>query len=770
MGRWTTEDQEEWLRQKIPAYNQAKASKATKPFFNGVYRDWFKSWPCASPTTAELEKARGSLITAQKDRRSKDEKRVRQWFYNHANLNQTTTVVQSRQPKPSTSSRPLIKVPGQPKLLQEWQAYQSMTYQTQWKSIVAEKYEDFTRKWKAANPGRKIEVSWFEFMTKFMKEKYEEVVADPENGAKVKAEVEAYRQEAKAKALKMMQSNTNEAKQLAIDKLPKYLMDLSQSLTDQTGWHVSIIIGGPMPRANRAIRSLSYHNGTMPSGKTLVNWDEDRYNDFVYYFDQYLLEAFPEDVREELALDKGDGESDSEEDEESAEDKGVARSADDIREEEGCKDEEKNDNRRKMSYEEERERNIQANKELMKSLGLHELRDELRDGAKKTTKPANATKSSAKSSELRRSTRIASSEANQTNNPEETGELSMQVDEPQTGESAMQVDEADTDSGIGGGDEKAKAGDGDDEAEVMGSGGDNNDEAEVMGDGGDEKDDAEVKGGNNNGEDNDSDAGDDKTGSGNVEDEDVIDKRFVAGDEVQIGKPHCSADPPANSEHLTPSHPAALSLSRHQNAARQDLSSVSPVKVKESAFKNCPDWLAPWLTYLRDASQEQDWQRLVAKIIDYEHKGAIKKQLSTTNRPQEVADWIKRHKHKKTEPMDVNSSIFGDQLKAWWTCLQPKWRQVPGPDGLLSRAVPSDEDWVSLARGGNNGIFLVVLALSWWIRSLDTSTPHGHDAWRMVDDVYWVLSCLQRLLQKEATTGKKRLAENSEPSSNTKRR
>lgn len=34
----------------------------------------------------------------------------------------------------------------------------------------------------------------------------------------------------------------------AIDKLPRTLLAVSESIVDQTGWNISILVGGPSPR------------------------------------------------------------------------------------------------------------------------------------------------------------------------------------------------------------------------------------------------------------------------------------------------------------------------------------------------------------------------------------------------------------------------------------------------------------------------------------------------------------------------------------------
>ncbi|KAF9039077.1 hypothetical protein BJ165DRAFT_1307795, partial [Panaeolus papilionaceus] len=83
-------------------------------------------------------------------------------------------------------------------------------------------------------------------------------------------------------------------------------------------------------------------------------------------------------------------------------------------------------------------------------------------------------------------------------------------------------------------------------------------------------------------------------------------------------------------------------------------------------------------------------------------------------RPEEVGIWVKRHKNKKTDAITVDTHAYAAQFNLWWRALQPEWR-CPGTDtAVLSRACPDHETWVSLLKGGNTGIHVILMALSWW--------------------------------------------------------
>lgn len=44
----------------------------------------------------------------------------------------------------------------------------------------------------------------------------------------------------------------------AIDKLPRSIASVAESLREQTGWCVTIMLGGPLPRDEGSITTLVY--------------------------------------------------------------------------------------------------------------------------------------------------------------------------------------------------------------------------------------------------------------------------------------------------------------------------------------------------------------------------------------------------------------------------------------------------------------------------------------------------------------------------------
>ena len=106
--------------------------------------------------------------------------------------------------------------------------------------------------------------------------------------------------------------------------------------------------------------------------------------------------------------------------------------------------------------------------------------------------------------------------------------------------------------------------------------------------------------------------------------------------------------------------------------------------------------------------------------------------MATKNRPQEITAWIKSKK--KDLVPSVKPEVYGKRLFAWWTLLQPSWR-IQG-DSLV-RLPPQGENWEGIRKGGTAGIYIVIMGLSWWIKS--QLMERDANAWTAVHDVSWVI-------------------------------
>ena len=109
------------------------------------------------------------------------------------------------------------------------------------------------------------------------------------------------------------------------------------------------------------------------------------------------------------------------------------------------------------------------------------------------------------------------------------------------------------------------------------------------------------------------------------------------------------------------------------------------------------------------------------------------KHLPTKLRPVEIHNWIKSKK--KDYIPSVIASRYGPSLMKWWRGLQPSWRDQG--ENILSRDMPTGENWSLLKKGGKAGIYTVVIGLSWWIQS--QGMQRDTESWIILNDLTWVL-------------------------------
>jgi hypothetical protein len=53
--KWTTTNQEEWLKSRLAGFSDAQANKTTtKEFFPTIFKEWRSAWPTPDPTPEEI--------------------------------------------------------------------------------------------------------------------------------------------------------------------------------------------------------------------------------------------------------------------------------------------------------------------------------------------------------------------------------------------------------------------------------------------------------------------------------------------------------------------------------------------------------------------------------------------------------------------------------------------------------------------------------------------------------------------------------------------
>jgi len=82
----------------------------------------------------------------------------------------------------------------------------------------------------------------------------------------------------------------------------------------------------------------------------------------------------------------------------------------------------------------------------------------------------------------------------------------------------------------------------------------------------------------------------------------------------------------------------------------------------------------------------------------------------------------------------------------WWTSLQPDWRNTGS--WPLPRSPSADGSWDELLVGGKDGLFIVVMSLSWWIVECAKGEGESEESEleEALADISWVLSNLVSVL------------------------
>lgn len=156
---------------------------------------------------------------------------------------------------------------GQLKVQQEWQVYQTMTYETKWKTIIDDEWETYKKNWEKENPDTKLPQGRFAFMNSFLREKYENETEEVKKSVRVRRAAMKTELDAESKQKEGYQrwldwiylsETATHAFLSAIDKLPRTLAVMGESIRKQTGWYVTFLVGGPEPRQNGKIMTYMY--------------------------------------------------------------------------------------------------------------------------------------------------------------------------------------------------------------------------------------------------------------------------------------------------------------------------------------------------------------------------------------------------------------------------------------------------------------------------------------------------------------------------------
>ena len=117
------------------------------------------------------------------------------------------------------------------------------------------------------------------------------------------------------------------------------------------------------------------------------------------------------------------------------------------------------------------------------------------------------------------------------------------------------------------------------------------------------------------------------------------------------------------------------------------------------------------------------------------HRQSVRTALPSKNRPIEVAQYMK-YARNFSRGYEVDAKKFGANVINWWRTIQPTTRKAWPPS---YEPLPEDFSFDYFNRAGPNGVFLIILCLSWWANALTADVDHVNFR-LVVHDVRWVLN------------------------------
>ncbi|EIN11589.1 hypothetical protein PUNSTDRAFT_131749 [Punctularia strigosozonata HHB-11173 SS5] len=261
-----TDAEEEWMESHMDDYRDNSSQRNLDDWFLTLAPLWFASFP-EPPTAQELASCGGNLGEAMAhpdcvQRHSSRMDQVRNWFGNNCRVRASGPAIAGlARPVRSRILQPQQK-PKKPQLYQAW-IHVALSH--------PETRAVFDAAWEAAKKSGWSKKNSLKFQRQFAEERI------PTTDADTMRAVNEYHNSGyllKNQALISFDDNAEEAryqqalaKQEALNNLPFTLMKMADSWSLETGWHISIIAGGPLPTLGGKIRTLYYGSGKNRQGK-----------------------------------------------------------------------------------------------------------------------------------------------------------------------------------------------------------------------------------------------------------------------------------------------------------------------------------------------------------------------------------------------------------------------------------------------------------------------------------------------------------------------
>ncbi|KDR77387.1 hypothetical protein GALMADRAFT_1326101 [Galerina marginata CBS 339.88] len=697
---WTTPEQKEWLESRKSGFIEAKQKgmAALREYCVGVFKEFREQWPVQPTTNLEIAEA-GSAELATKKKRERYDQRVREWFHNNTRSLSSDTAVRGG----------ILKIKAKPKMLQDWQAYHALTYDTKWKPYVDQEWENYKKDWKAEHPTEKPAKKRFTIMVEFMKDKFKNETEE------MKKKCEEYRIARKSESPLPTDSamEANIAYQNAIDKLPHTLATIGSSIMEQTGWQITILAGGPAPDQDGMIMTYLSHTGKTKAGDNYEKFlGKNEYEEKLLSFERFLQASFSAEDCAARSLVKD--EEDEADDKQLSPGNDVGGDKVEKRDEQSrVEDREETERPKQCEYLENKKKNQAELRRLLAEVKeQYPLADDpiagRSEGVNGRKRPASTMKKGSDNRINKDSSELSTPDSVTT--PADAIDLPQPADgnnaetspapASQPAPSALEkLPATETQSAIVENPAPGISAPASPTTPSVTSKLTSNVDSPLTGIGCDSTT-------------NSASPSPSSFGVGGGGDVTAVDKPDVAMQDV-------TAVDETQDGMMQDTNPAALPSSPPRND--EDL----------------PPWLAHMIAYLRGVSEDVAWQNLVTRFVEFEKHGPPAGNLSTKQRPQQVSDWIKSKKKDVVPTLQVSS--YGKLFKDWWMAMQPAWRNL---GGQLVRGIPQGESLQALRKGGTAGIYVVVVSLSWWLKA--QNAERDVEAWALVDDLSWVIQELNK--------------------------
>ncbi|TDL15972.1 hypothetical protein BD410DRAFT_808467 [Rickenella mellea] len=712
-NRWTTDEQEAWLKSKLPTFWEAQQTKKTAIFRDAVETAFFKQWPFVEGAAT----GRGSTLSGQK-------KRIREWFGNNGRKSGVNRAGRCK----------IMRLRGIPRIKPAWQVYSDLFYTTKLKATIDNAYRKHVEEAEAAhvNPDAKIA-----FRNRMVIEAFDEESED------VKAQVEKARARQDGISITPpaddLEGLTEEeiirlGMNLGFEKNIEALGVTLQTLLDEayrlTGWTGVIMIGGPRPSNLGKISSMTVFTGTPPQAPGgFPVWNENFQQDWVKVWLEFLRLAHPLDLRKRRAIMTG---------------------SDKLGTTGSCETPLTIDPDAPPPAE-PHVPSVHTSPKKAKVVALKRDRPVDSDGDEI---PALVEGSSEEEGE---------EEDDDDDDDDDDGMGDVIVDKAKEREEVDQlIDTLATKDEL----EVREL------MEMICEGGEMDDEEEGPADT-DTAASASTSAAASDAESMDAT----KSGTSEAESMEAsgptksyMSVRFEAeeldleeDDSLEITeKPAETTYAPTE---IVPSPPARRASARFAKRAETMVVDELPSKPVSTRFSDLDfgiSWISDARSYLLSVVINvehhrviQHWARLERIMDQPENRRGY--QLDVDQRPNEVGEWLKKKKAMRDPPNIANPANFGVRWRVYYRSLQPVARLA---GSSLRKVECSPADWGRLLKGGRRGLFLLLLSFSWW--STNTKLKKERElVYEMVEDLKWVFQQLSPVAEAQVESKKRAIEENN---------